>query len=66
LDVYHRNYNYQRFDNAFYILVYTQMICGEFGTKFTQDDYILAAVCLFSEIMNLFMMLLQILSALNN
>ena len=42
------------------------MICGEFGTKFTQDDYILAAVCLFSEIMNLFMMLLQILSALNN
>lgn len=51
---------------AFYLQVYTQMIIGKFGVQFSHDDYILAALCLFTEIMNLFLMLLEILQACNS
>ena len=48
--------------NRFYILYYTQLIFGKKSAQFGIDDYVLAAVCLYVEIIGLFIELLTILN----
>ena len=45
-----------------YIIYDTQLIVGKNSSKFMIDDYILAALCLYLDIVNLFLNILQLLS----
>ena len=46
-----------------YIIYDTQLIVGEKSEKFSIDDYIFAAVCLYIDIVRLFLYILRILAA---
>jgi FtsH-binding integral membrane protein len=46
-----------------YIIYDTQLIVGEKSEKFSIDDYVFAAVCLYIDIVRLFLYILRILAA---
>ncbi len=48
---------------AMYIIYDTQLIVGNKENKFEIDDYIFAAVCIYIDIVRLFIYILRILSA---
>ena len=45
-----------------YIIYDTQLIIGEGGERFGEDDYILATMCLYIDIINLFLQILKLIS----
>jgi len=47
---------------SFYLIYDTQLIMGKFGSEYSIDDYIFAALTIYLDIINLFLYLLQLLS----
>ena len=45
-----------------YIIYDTQLIIGDGGERFSEDDYILATMCLYIDIINLFVQMLKLIS----
>ena len=45
-----------------YIIYDTQLIIGDGGERFSEDDYILATMCLYIDIINLFLQILKLIS----
>ena len=52
--------------SCFYILYDTQLLMGDRGVKFDLDDYIIAALNIYLDIIKLFIEILRILSKLSN
>ena len=46
---------------SFYIIYDTQLICGKFGNKFSIDDYMIAAISVYIDVINLFIYILRII-----
>ena len=51
---------------SFYIIYYSQLICGKFGNKFSIDYYIIAAISVYIDVINLFIYILRIIGKKNN
>jgi FtsH-binding integral membrane protein len=51
---------------SLYLLYDTQLILGKVGTEFSVDDYILASICIYVDILQIFLYILEILARLNN
>ena len=52
--------------SCFYILYDTQLLMGDRGVKFDLDDYIIAALNIYLDVIKLFIEILRILSKLSN
>jgi len=51
---------------SLYLLFDTQLILGKVGNEFSLDDYVLAALCIYIDILQIFLYLLEIISRFNN
>lgn len=51
---------------SFYIIYDTQLICGKFGNKFSIDDYMIAAISVYIDVINLFIYILRIIGKKSN
>jgi FtsH-binding integral membrane protein len=51
---------------GFFLVYDTQMIIGQGAQRYQEDDYILAALNLYLDVLQIFMFLLQLLSACNS
>jgi len=51
---------------SLYLIYDTQLVMGKFGTEFEVDDYIIAAIMIYIDIIQIFLYLLQLLGDRNN
>ena len=51
---------------GFYLIYDVQLICGQMRGKFSTDDYVMAAMNLYIDIIRIFLKLMEILSKLSN
>lgn len=51
---------------SLYLLFDTQLILGKVGNEFSVDDYVIAALCIYIDILQIFLYMLEIISRLSN
>ena len=51
---------------SMYLLVDTQMILGKFGNEYSIDDYIIASLAIYLDVIQIFLYILQIIARLSN
>lgn len=51
---------------SLYLLYDTQLILGKVGVEFSVDDYLIASICIYIDILQIFLYMLEIISRLNN